>query len=310
MNLKADYNRCRIPRLVMDPEVWKQKRTEMMDPTEAQPTSSQQEEEDPLVVEAEERLSEKESRKRNSDDPEERRHKRRKHCLLEGWGESSSQEEDLDHPIVSSSRRDWLEEKEEQNEPIEKKNQTRISSWLGSKEPEKEILLEEPKKATPARRTGKLTKKEVKQMKKCHPNISDLIGNKSVPQDIKDVQTKSQTNLRILNVTHTPLLGARKSACAGPNKLDVPRAGIKDACQHQCTANCVHTSPDLRKVRKAHGMMVNGKMEMFGEMSEMMNYWEEQEEKEKEKEPRGQRERGGEGVGKLLNFVGYMKRGV
>ena len=162
-------------------------------------------------------------------------------------------------------------------------------------------------------------------MKKCHPNISDLIGNKSVPQDIKDetkkrlnnkisnwktkhvdaisavpVQTKSQTNSRILTVTHTPLLGARKSACAGPNKLDVPWAGIKDACQHQCTANCVHTSPDLRKVRKAHGspnleitlsrspMMVNGKIEMFGELSEMVDYWEEQE--EKEKEPRGQRE--------------------
>ena len=288
LNSKAEYNRCRIPRLVMDPEVWNKKKTEMINPAEPQPTSSHQEENNPLIVEAEESLAEKESRKRSGDVPEGRKTKRRKYCLLEGWGEDSSTEEELHHHHFqeSNSRKDWLEEKEEQKEESKKMNQTRISSWLGGKKPEKIVNFpeEQIKTTTPARNNkGKLTKKEQEKMKKCHPNIREMI----------------RSNSNLLTVTHTPLLGAHSSTYPDPDKLDVPRAGIKDACHHQCIENCVHKSPDMRKVRGVHGspkleitlsrspMMINGKLEKFGELAEMIEYWEEQEEEEKDKEQRG-----------------------
>ena len=203
-------------------------------------------------------------------------------------------------------------------------NQTRISSWLGSKKPEKLIIPEEQMKTTPASNKGKLSKKEQEKMKKCHPNISDMIEKKVVSDKIKEetkkrlnlkisnwnmkhvdatsvspVQNKRRTNSNLLTVTHTLLLGAHNSTYPDPDKLDVPRAGIKDACHHQCIENCVHKSPDMRKVRGVHGspkleitlsrspMMINGKLEMFGELAEMIEYWEEQEEEEKDKEQRG-----------------------
>ena len=74
MNSKAEFNRCRVPRLVIDPEVWKKK---------SEQVSIQLEEEDPLVTEAEESLSEKEQLKRKKETPEEKRKKKRKFCLLE-----------------------------------------------------------------------------------------------------------------------------------------------------------------------------------------------------------------------------------
>ena len=76
MNSKAEVQRCRIPRLVMDPEVWSKKKEEMIDPTEPQPMSSHQED-DPLVREAEESLAEQESRKRSGEVPKGRKEKRR-----------------------------------------------------------------------------------------------------------------------------------------------------------------------------------------------------------------------------------------
>ena len=139
---------------------------------------SSHQEEDPLVIEAEESLSEQETRKRSGEVPKGRKQKRRKFCLLEEWGESASPVEEHHHPEGSTSRRDWLEEKEEQITDTEKLNQTKISSWLGSR---KEVEVNTPglkKNSTPKRMKGKLTKKEIKEMKECDPDVSELLKSK------------------------------------------------------------------------------------------------------------------------------------
>ena len=88
-------------------------------------------------------------------------------------------------------------------------------------------------------------------------------------------------------MTHTPLLGAHKSTCTVQAKLSIPRAGI-NADNQQCV-DCVYTSPDMRKARRVQEspkpeipllrspMMVNGRVERFSDLSEMIEFWEEQE---------------------------------
>ena len=72
MNSKAEFNRCRIPRLVIDLEAWKSKKKELDPATNMEDVimSSQQEEEDPMVTQAEDSLMEREDMKRKQDVPE------------------------------------------------------------------------------------------------------------------------------------------------------------------------------------------------------------------------------------------------
>ena len=107
--------------------------------------------------------------KKKQDVPEGRKPKRRKFDLLEGWGESSSQEEGEDTASFCQARSDWLEEKDagKRIEEEGKKSQAKISLWLGREE-EEIIIPEVISKDTPVRRRGKLTKKETKEMKSNH----------------------------------------------------------------------------------------------------------------------------------------------
>ena len=188
LNSKAEFNRCRIPRLVIDLEAWKSKKQEL-DPAsrEGETMSSQQEEEDPLVTQAEDSLMERENVKRKQDVPEGRKPKRRKFDLLEDWGESSSQEGEEDTASASQARRDWLEEVDagKTTAEEEKKSQTKISSWLGREE--EEIIPDVKVKETPVRRRGKLTKKETKEMKMSHKSIKELFAHQ--PSDAKRAAT-------------------------------------------------------------------------------------------------------------------------
>ena len=120
-------------------------------------------------MEAEESLAEKEQIKRKQDAPEERGKRRRKFCLLENWGEASSQVEEKDPQETETEVRDWLVKAENNGMETKQMTQTDIASWLGGKAKEDENLPEEQKKETPVRARGKLTKKEEKAMKKCHP---------------------------------------------------------------------------------------------------------------------------------------------
>ena len=104
--------------------------------------------------------------------------------------------------------------------------------------------------------------------------------------------TEGRASASIMKVTHTPLLDPSRTLYTGQSKLDVPGAGIKYACGYQDTAKNVHTTPDIRKAVKLHGspnpeihlsrssMLVHGRIEMFGVMSEMVEYWNAKEEED------------------------------
>ena len=111
--------------------------------------------------------------------PEGMKTKRRKMDLLEGWGLGTSPlEEEEERPPPRSWR--WEIDKKDLGVGVRRKGvQTRITTWAGMKGniPEgrktgKEQLTRKP----PNRRVrGKLSKKEVKEMRGCHKDISGMM---------------------------------------------------------------------------------------------------------------------------------------
>ena len=183
LNSKSEFSRCRVPRLRIDMEGW-QKKTADKDERKRKDEQSIQLEEDHhhlieeerLRGEAEESLMEKDL-KRKADNKESKR-KRRKVERIEGWGQSTSQEEDYHHQEEEMAHsRDWMAEVNLNSQLINTKPmiQVNLVSWGKIKE-EKQENIPEGRKEPRRRMKGKLTKAEIKKMKKSHKDIGSLMN--------------------------------------------------------------------------------------------------------------------------------------
>ena len=197
LNSKSEFSRCRVPRLRVDLEGWKEKKKTLEQ--EAGITSSrtssqlvepsiQEVEEKRLQEEAELSLSERDI-KRKTGMQEGSKSKRRKLAKVAGWGLQTCQEEDPDQqeePWVLR-REDWTAKTGALEESTSLK-QSCVSGWLeGSIPPPLGptgwIENQSMKMKKNERKTGKLTKAEVKRMKGMHKDIGSLLGGKLEKED-------------------------------------------------------------------------------------------------------------------------------
>ena len=98
----------------------------------------------------------------------------------------------------------------------------------------------------------------------------------------------------MMTAAHTTVLSSHNQKKIKANTLHVPGAGINIEWQGHGNNGCVHpdSRADMKKVDVYHGSpnfeklltksptVVNGRVEMFGEMSDMIRYWEEKEGRE------------------------------
>ena len=104
--------------------------------------------------------------------------------------------------------------------------------------------------------------------------------------------TEGRASRSIMKVTHTPLLVQKSKLYTGQNELKVPGAGIENACGYKDRAKTVQATPDMRKAVNLQRspvqeinlsrspILVHGRLEMFGDMNEMVDYWNAKEEEE------------------------------
>ena len=107
LNSKSEYSRCRVPPLKIDKEVWGKKADPETVIHEDITTREATEPNDDDIKPSEENKNAKEDEKRRQDQKRKApeaggRSKRRRLEKLEGWGEPTSLQEDLDQPTLST----------------------------------------------------------------------------------------------------------------------------------------------------------------------------------------------------------------
>ena len=182
LNSKAEYSRCRVPRLVVDMECWKSKQDEKKSGEkiipEGKKVSKPEDGKEIELTEAEEALGEREQPKRKTERKlEGKKPKRRKLDLLEGWGLNTSQEEDQHQiPVVEVE-----------------KEQKSISEWAGSKEaPDIPVgRIGVSSTAEKRRVRGKLSRKEIIEMQRTHHNIQTMWSTPKTNLETEKDESKS-----------------------------------------------------------------------------------------------------------------------
>ena len=177
----------------------------------------------------------------------------------------------FEHPPSEAKRAATIDEKLEKKERLKMK----ILDWKEKKRKKEEDVITV----------------EAEGMDKHEMTTREGDKIKELEQDVtKKPEIKPDGN-QIMMAAHTPLLGTHKSVVNGMSSLHIPRAGIIQEWQGRDTTNCVQSdnTPDMRKATKNHRspnleinlsrspMMINGRVELFGEMSDMIRYWEERE---------------------------------
>ena len=96
LNSKGEFNRCKVPRLTIDPENWRgKKKTELEIVKEAGEGPQEQGDHQDWIDEAEEILGAREVKRKRAESPVKGRTKKRKLNRLTGWGEGSSLQEGI-----------------------------------------------------------------------------------------------------------------------------------------------------------------------------------------------------------------------
>ena len=204
LNSKAEYSRCRIPRLKIDLEGWKKNKIEN---TIEKGDEEVVEPEPDNMIELEERSRRLESKRKSDEELENRRKKRRrKFPKLVNWGEDVSDLIQETGPVKSlntaeqdmkvqdsSGITDWLTKHDikqivtnkdtkimTRDEVLESETQKMIkkSENLLMKKKE-EISKEVRKKKFVFQKRGKISKKEAVELKRTHHNIFDWVSKEN-----------------------------------------------------------------------------------------------------------------------------------
>ena len=177
LNSRSEYSRCRIPRLRIDMEGWKEanlqgKKVSIVDVKDSTEDTIEKDMED-----LEDASRRQESKRKTEDDGIKRRSKKIKFSRLEGWGDSEQDGEDL-----GSSRQEIPEEWMKKKKRVENPSKDMVGvikmdsfdELFKKKKGGKEIAAEDKKEVKRVR--GKLSKEEVEKYKKSNHNVFDWLS--------------------------------------------------------------------------------------------------------------------------------------
>ena len=187
LNSKSEYSRCRVPRLKIDKEVWSKKTDPktVIDKDITTKEATEPHSEDKVTTE--ESRNAKEDERRRQDQKRKApetggRSKRRRLEKLEGWGEPTSLQEDLDQPTPSTllgggSRLDTTLPVVPAQTP-KSWITMEISRRLEKPADRKSVII--GKKNFNFKNKGKLRKDEIVELKKTNINVFDWMKQKQI----------------------------------------------------------------------------------------------------------------------------------